>query len=67
MQRLAAEYRDRNVFPLRESICENMSKVTIGALAGLLENFDAANEVRVQEELARPAADALRRMLQICA
>ena len=67
VDRLATEYRGKKTIkPLARSLCSNMAKNTEEKLARTLQNLDAEPAVSVQENIARPAALALNRMLEVC-
>ena len=68
VHRLAKTYPDKNIMSLAgEScvICSNMYRTSLQDLCFTLENFDRAEIVQVSEIIARPAALALKRMLEI--
>lgn len=68
VHRLAKEFAPgKRIFPLLESECANMAKITEEKLADTLEGLDDAEPVRVPLELAEPSRLALERMLQACA
>ncbi len=66
VNRLALRHTDRTVRPLRSCLCSNMAKITEENLARTLLGLDAAEPVRVDENIAGPARLALERMLQAC-
>jgi len=67
VDRLAAQWKDRTVFPLRRSACANMAKITLQKLLDVLETEAPSNVVTVPDELCDDGRAALRRMLDICA
>lgn len=63
--RLAGEFPDRTVVPLAHSVCPNMYRTNVARLAHVLETFDPALEITVDEETAADARLALSRMLEL--
>jgi quinolinate synthase len=63
--RLAKEYPDRTVLPLDHSVCPNMYRTNVEKLARLLDGFDPALEITVDEEVGANAKLALTRMLEL--
>ncbi len=66
VNRLALRHTDRTVRPLRSCLCSNMAKITEENLVRTLLGLDAAEPVRVDENIAGPARLALERMLEAC-
>ena len=66
VNRLAQQYPDKFIRPLRTALCSNMAKTTADNLAHTLNSLDTAVPVRVSENLALPARQALERMLSAC-
>jgi quinolinate synthase len=67
VRRLAERHAPgKRIFPLVESCCANMAKITEEKLAAQLERLEAAEPVFVPEELAEPSRLALQRMLEAC-
>jgi quinolinate synthase len=56
----------KDIRPLAEVACSNMAKMTLDALAALLDNLQHAAPVIVSEEVRKEAAVALERMLLRC-
>ncbi len=65
IKRLALEYPDKNVIPLKESLCPNMYKIDPSKLLHTLENIGEYNRVVVPEEIASDARLALDRMIAL--
>jgi len=65
IKRLALEYPDKNVTPLKKSLCPNMYKIDPSKLLYTLENIGEHNRVIVPEEIASDARLALDRMLDL--
>jgi len=65
IKRLALEYPDKNVIPLKESLCPNMYKIDPSKLLYTLENIGEFNRVVVPEVTASDARLALDRMLAL--
>jgi len=65
IKRLALEYSDKNVIPLKESLCPNMYKIDSSKLLYTLEHIGEYNRVIVPEEIASDARLALDRMLSL--
>lgn len=63
--RLAGEFSDRKVVPLDYSLCPNMYRTTPEKLADLLERFDPAREILVDDDVVAGARLALQRMLEL--
>ena len=62
--RLARRHADKNIFPLANSLCPNMFKISLHDLAFTLENLPPKNEIFVDEGVATDARLALERMLE---
>ncbi|CCO24547.1 quinolinate synthase NadA [Maridesulfovibrio hydrothermalis] len=67
VNRLKNEFPDKNIIPLRISVCSNMAKINEKNLAELLQNLETASFEDVSDEIREPARIALERMLQVCA
>jgi quinolinate synthase len=65
IRRLAREHPDKRIFPLSQSICPNMAKITPEKLLQVLEQPGERNVVRIDEETRRDAARALENMLAL--
>ncbi|MFZ5562967.1 MAG: quinolinate synthase NadA, partial [Thermodesulfobacteriota bacterium] len=65
IRRLAAEYPDKTIIPLHESLCPNMAKITLGKLLQTLENPGKIHVVTVPEEIRQEARIALDNMLRL--
>jgi len=65
VKRLAIEYPDKNIIPLKESFCPNMYKINLTNLLETLENIGQTNVVTVDEEIKKDAFLALDRMLAL--
>jgi len=67
VNRLAADHAGRvRVLPIKNVVCSNMVKTTEANLLALLENLDTTKPVTVADEVAIPAARALKTMLDVC-
>lgn len=65
VNRLAAEYPDRQVLPLSRSLCPNMFRTSLPKIIETLENFSEKKIVTVAEETSKDALLALQRMLEL--
>ena len=68
VERLNSEYPDKEVFPLKRSICEDMAKIDPPGLLHILESLVAGtpvNVVRLSPEVRKWGALAISRMLHI--
>jgi len=65
IERHALEYPDRNVIPLKKSLCPNMYKINLPNLLFTLERIGKHNIVTIPEEIAADARLALDRMLDL--
>lgn len=65
IHRLAAEYPDKKVLDLHNSLCPNMFKINPGNLLWTLNNIGQVNLVTVPEEVKAEAKLALDRMLAL--
>ena len=65
VERVAAEFTDRTVFPIQPSGCPNMAKVGLDDLLWTLDELGKVNVVTVPDEIAADARLALERMLTI--
>jgi quinolinate synthase len=73
VQRIADEFPDKTVLPLKRSICHNMAKITseklltsLGSInAHIEEGLELKNIVSVDEEDKGNAANALNKMIEI--
>ncbi|GAB1409168.1 quinolinate synthase NadA [Desulfovibrionales bacterium] len=66
VQRLAQQYPDKHISPLRKALCSNMAKITPAKLLHTLHRLGTATPVQVREDIASPARLALERMLAVC-
>jgi quinolinate synthase len=67
VHRLADTYRGRlQIFPLRESQCSNMARITEAELAYTIANLQSEAPVQVDALMADQARQALKTMLQVC-
>jgi quinolinate synthase len=67
VRRLMARYQGEKVIhPVAEVTCSNMAKITLPALADLLDTLDSAEPVTVPEAIRGQALLALERMLDHC-
>jgi quinolinate synthase len=68
VRRLAERYKGvKNIRPLFDSSCRDMTLTDENRLAANLQNLEQAEAVTVDEQTAAPARDALDRMLKACA
>lgn len=65
VNRLAHEFPDRTVLPLKESLCPNMYKINLDNLLYVLETVGKTNIVTVAESIRKDAVLALDRMLAL--
>jgi quinolinate synthase len=73
VHRLAAEFPNKTILPLRKSICSDMAKITSEDLLRSLRNVQAFRRVnsqltgmvRVKEDIKVGAAQALKKMIKI--
>jgi quinolinate synthase len=69
VSRLAHENPKKTVLPLSRSLCHNMYKIDPGVLLYTLENLgessEGVNEILIDEEVAKNARKALRKMLEL--
>lgn len=65
IKRLALEYPDKNILPLKESLCPNMYKINLKNLLACLENIGKTNIVTVDETIKKNAVIALENMLNL--
>ncbi|MBF0573583.1 MAG: quinolinate synthase NadA, partial [Desulfamplus sp.] len=72
VDRMANEFKDKTVVPLRKSVCHNMSKITLeklkNTLAAILNNKTAESSldiITVAEEYKENAKKALKLMIEI--
>lgn len=63
--RLAMEYPDKKILPLKESLCPNMYKINLKNLLACLENIGRTNIVTVDEAIKKDAGIALENMLNL--
>ncbi|MDZ7761870.1 MAG: quinolinate synthase NadA [Desulfovermiculus sp.] len=67
VQRLARDYGpDKTVWPVLDTACSNMAKITAQNLADHLENLEAGPKVTVSPHMQQEALLALDRMLKVC-
>jgi len=65
IKRLAMEYPDKNIVPLKDSLCPNMYKINLKNLLNCLENIGKTNIVTVDETIKKDAFIALENMLNL--
>lgn len=65
IKRLAVEYPDRKIMPLKDSLCPNMYKINLQNLLNCLENIGKINVVTIEREIKKNAAIALENMLKL--
>ncbi len=65
IKRLALEYPDKNILPLKDSFCPNMYKINLKNLLECLENIGKTNIVTVDEDIKKDAVIALENMLNL--
>lgn len=65
IKRLARENPDKQVLPLHDSLCPNMSKINLENLLYTLENIGEVNIVTVTDDVKRDARIALERMMAL--
>lgn len=65
VQRLAEKFPEKTILPLARSLCPNMYKINLNNLCWTLENLGRINLVTVPDKIAKPAKQALDRMLEI--
>ncbi len=65
IKRLALEYPDKTVLPLKDSLCPNMYKINLENLLDTLENIGKTNIISVDEKLKKQAVVALENMLKL--
>ena len=65
IKRLAMEYPDKNILPLKDSLCPNMYKINLKNLLTCLENIGKTNIVTIDEAIKKDAFIALENMLSL--
>ncbi|MBC2704119.1 quinolinate synthase NadA [Desulfobacula sp.] len=65
IKRLATEYPDKQILPLKESLCPNMYKINLKNLLTCLENVGKTNIITVDETIKKDASIALENMLNL--
>ena len=65
VMRLGAQYSDRQVLPLRKSLCFNMARIDLANLRASLEMLPEGRPVELAESLKSDARLSLERMLAI--
>ena len=65
IKRLATEYPDKQILPLKESLCPNMYKINLKNLLACLENIGKTNIITVDETIKKDASIALENMLNL--
>ncbi len=65
IKRLALEYPDRKIIPLKDSLCPNMYKINLKNLLHCLETIGKTNIVSVDETIKKDAFIALENMLNL--
>jgi len=63
IKRLAMEYPDKKILPLKDSLCPNMYKINLNNLLTCLENIGKTNIVTIDEAIKKDALIALENML----
>lgn len=66
VNRLRTTHADKDVRPLRDSLCSNMAKITEEKLLHTLRTLERIEPVQVEPAIAAPARTALERMLAAC-
>ena len=65
IKRLALEYPDKKILPLKDSFCPNMYKINLNNLLTCLENIGQTNIVIVDDTIKKNAVIALENMLNL--
>ncbi len=65
IKRLVLEYPDKNILPLKESLCPNMYKINLENLLDCLENIGKTNIITVDDTIKKDAFIALENMLSL--
>ncbi|MBU1344063.1 MAG: quinolinate synthase NadA [Proteobacteria bacterium] len=65
IKRLAMEYPNKRILPLKDSFCPNMNKINLKNLLACLENIGKTNLVTVDESIKKDALIALENMLSL--
>jgi len=65
VERLANEYGNKTIIPLKKSLCPNMFKITLENLLFTLENIGKVNIIDVENRIKKDAKLALDRMLKL--
>ncbi|MBW2655884.1 MAG: quinolinate synthase NadA [Deltaproteobacteria bacterium] len=65
IKRLATEYPDKQILPLKESLCPNMYKINLKNLLACLENIGKTNIITVDKTIKKDAVIALENMLNL--
>ncbi len=65
IKRLAIEYPDKKIMPLKDSLCPNMFKINLENLLWTLENIGKVNIVEVDEKIKKDARIGLDNMLSL--
>ncbi len=65
IKRLAMDYPDKKIIPLKESLCPNMYKINLKNLLACLENIGKTNIVTVDKTIKKDAFIALENMLSL--
>lgn len=65
VKRLAIEYPDKQIFPIKDSLCPNMFKINLDNLLETLENIGKTNIVSVDDAIKKDAMVALENMLAL--
>ncbi|WP_457552526.1 quinolinate synthase NadA [Desulfobacula sp.] len=65
IKRIAMEYPDKKILPLKESLCPNMYKINLQNLLTCLENIGEKNIVTVDKKIKKDAFVALENMLNL--
>ena len=65
IDRLAHEYTDKQILPLKDSLCPNMFKINLANLLWTLENAGKVNIIKIPDQIKKGAKKALDRMLTL--
>ncbi len=65
IKRLAIEYPDKTILPLKDSLCPNMYKINLEKLLACLENIGKTNIITVDQAIKKDAFIALENMLNL--
>jgi quinolinate synthase len=65
VKRLALEYPDKKIMPLKDSLCPNMYKINLKNLLICLENIGKTNIITIEQSIKKDAMVALENMLSL--